>query len=73
MLHEAAKRLQCSTHELLFVGDSELDQAAAQEAGMPFANYRGELKADVQLDHHNDLVKLFFSGAEAKTPSLNIR
>ena len=64
MLHEAAKRLQCSTYELLFVGDSELDQAAAHEAGMPFANYRGELKSDVTLDHHNDLVELFLSGAE---------
>jgi phosphoglycolate phosphatase-like HAD superfamily hydrolase len=48
------------------VGDSELDQAAAQEAGMPFANYRGELKADVQLGHHNDLVQLFLYGEEAK-------
>lgn len=67
MLHEAAKRLQCATHELLFVGDSELDQAAAQEAGMPFANYRGDLKADVKLGHHNDLVELFLCGADAKT------
>jgi len=34
---------------------------------MPFANYRGELKADVQLGHHNDLVELFLCGAEVKT------
>lgn len=59
MLHEAAKRLQCSPHELLFVGDSELDQAAARTAGMPFAIYRGDLQADVRLEHHDDLVKLF--------------
>jgi HAD superfamily hydrolase (TIGR01509 family) len=66
MLHEAAKRLQCATHQMLFVGDSELDQAAAQEAGMPFANYRGVLKADVQLGHHNELVELLLYGKEAK-------
>jgi HAD superfamily hydrolase (TIGR01509 family) len=66
MLHEAAKRLQCATHELLFVGDSELDQAAAQEAGMPFANYRGELQADIQMGHHNELVELFLCNEEEK-------
>jgi HAD superfamily hydrolase (TIGR01509 family) len=59
MLHEAAKRLQYPPHELLFVGDSELDQAAARTAGMPFAIYRGDLQADVRLEHHDDLVKLF--------------
>jgi phosphoglycolate phosphatase len=64
MLHEAAKRLRCAPHELLFVGDSELDQAAALGAGMPFAIYRGDLEADVQLVHHNDLVELFVSGEE---------
>lgn len=59
MLYVAAERLQCSTHELLFVGDSELDQAAARAAGMPFAIYRGALQADVQLGHHKELVELF--------------
>jgi len=59
MLHEAARRLQCSTNELLFVGDSELDQAAARSAGMPFAVYRGDLQADVQIGHHRELVELF--------------
>ena len=59
MLYEAAKRLQCETRELLFIGDSELDQAAAQKAGMPFASYRGNMKADVQIEHHDELVDLF--------------
>ena len=59
MLHEAAKRLQCPPRELLFVGDSELDQAAARTAGMPFAIYRGDLLADVRLEHHDELVELF--------------
>ncbi len=59
MLYEAAKRLQCATHELLFVGDSELDQAAAKMAEMPFAIYRGDLLADVRLENHDELVMLF--------------
>jgi phosphoglycolate phosphatase len=59
MLHEAARRLQFATHELLFIGDSELDQAAAQAAGMPFAAYGGKLQASLQLEHHDELVKLF--------------
>lgn len=58
MLHEAARRLQFANSELLFVGDSELDQAAARMAGMPFAIYRGNLQADVCLEHHGELVKL---------------
>ncbi len=66
MLFEAAKRLRCATHELLFVGDSELDQAAALAAGMPFAIYRGVLDADVYLAHHKDLVELFCCGIETK-------
>jgi HAD superfamily hydrolase (TIGR01509 family) len=59
MLYEAAKRLRLAPHELLFVGDSELDQAAANAAGMPFAAYRGNLQADLRLEHHEELVSLF--------------
>ncbi len=61
MLHEAARRLQYSTSELLFVGDSELDQAAARMAGMPFAVYRGDLQAELRLEHHGELVELFIN------------
>lgn len=59
MLHEAARRLNCDEAELLFVGDSELDQAAARAAGVSFAVYRGELDADLTLQHHDELVDLF--------------
>ena len=62
MLFEAARRLQLSPGELLFVGDSELDQLAARSAGMPFANYRGSLDADLNLKHHEELVGFFFGG-----------
>lgn len=58
MLHEAAKRLQCAPRQLLFIGDSELDQCAARAAGMFFAVYRGELEADVRIGHHAELVEL---------------
>ena len=61
MLHEAARRLKCATNELLFVGDSELDQAAARAAGMPFAVYQGDLQADVRLEHHGELVELLIN------------
>ena len=64
MLHEAARRLQYATHELLFVGDSELDQVAALSAGMPFAIYRGDLQADVRLKHHRELVGLFLDESD---------
>jgi len=58
MLQEAARRLQLVPSQLLFVGDSELDQAAARSAGMPFAVYRGSLQADLSLGHHRELVEL---------------
>jgi HAD superfamily hydrolase (TIGR01509 family) len=58
MLHEASKRLQLAPQQLLFVGDSELDQAAARSAGMPFAVYRGDLQADMRITHHGELVDL---------------
>lgn len=59
MLHLAARRLQLRPEELLFVGDSELDQAAARDAGMAFAVYRGALQADFCLESHAELVALF--------------
>jgi phosphoglycolate phosphatase len=62
MLHEAARRLRQAPSQLLFVGDSELDQAAARSAGMPFAVYRGDLQAEVRLGHHAELVELLTSG-----------
>lgn len=66
MLHEAARRLGLSERELLFVGDSELDQAAARAAGMRFANYRGGLEADLNIANHDELVHLFCRAGEAE-------
>ena len=58
MLHEAARRLQCRDEEHHFVGDSELDQEAASAAGMFIAVNRGDLEADLKLNHHRDLVEM---------------
>lgn len=68
MLYEAARRLDKEPHELLFVGDSELDQAAAQAANMPFAVYRGKLKADISLGHHAELVERFIGNRLSTEP-----
>ena len=40
MLHLAAQRLGFAEDELIFIGDSELDAAAASAAGMPFIAYK---------------------------------
>lgn len=57
MLYEVARQLELSPQALLFVGDSELDQAAALAAGMRFAAYRRDLPADVRLDSHLQLLE----------------
>jgi len=61
MLLEAARQLALDPGQLLFVGDSELDQAAALAAGIRFAAYRNELQADLQLASHQQLLGLFAS------------
>jgi HAD superfamily hydrolase (TIGR01509 family) len=59
MLLEAARQLALEPAQLLFVGDSELDQAAAAAAGIRFAAYRNGLQADLQLSSHHQLLDLF--------------
>lgn len=68
MLHEAARRLNLDPSDLLFIGDSELDQRAARSAGMPFAVYRGELEADLRLNHHGELVDLLLPDSSSLRP-----
>jgi HAD superfamily hydrolase (TIGR01509 family) len=57
MLFEAARLLALEPASLLFVGDSELDQAAAAAAGLRFAAYRNDLAADVKIDSHGQLLE----------------
>lgn len=65
MLHLAAQRLGFAEDELLFIGDSELDQAAADGAGMRFVAYRnGTIGADC-VDSHRDLLALIDAGGVA--------
>lgn len=58
MLFLAAERLGCSLDSLLFVGDSELDRAAATGAGICFASYKRDLGADIELREHGELVAM---------------
>lgn len=57
MLLEASRRLRVSPGELLFIGDSELDQAAAEAAGMVFAAYRQQLPAEIRFDSFGEIVE----------------
>jgi phosphoglycolate phosphatase-like HAD superfamily hydrolase len=59
MLIEAARQLALEPAQMLFVGDSELDQAAAAAAGVCFAAYRNDLAAEVKIDCHQQLLALF--------------
>ena len=59
MLIEAARQLALEPAQILFVGDSELDQAAAAAAGVCFAAYRNDLEAELKIDGHQQLLRLF--------------
>lgn len=58
MLHLAASRLGIQEKELLFVGDSELDAAAASAAGMPFVAYRSIQGESPAISSHRDIFAL---------------
>lgn len=57
MLLEAARRMQLSVEQLLFIGDSELDQKAAQAAGVAFAVYRQPLDAEVRFESFGEILE----------------
>jgi len=58
MLIEAARQLALRPEELLFVGDSELDQSAAMTAGVRFVAYRNDLQTDIKIASHQQLLDL---------------
>ena len=62
MLFEASRQLGIAPDRLLFVGDSELDQAAAAAAGMRFAAYRNDLGAELNVAGHQELLGYFSAG-----------
>lgn len=55
MLLLAVERLGISVSDLLFVGDSIYDRAAAESAGMQFAAYKTDIDAPLQLTSHDHL------------------
>lgn len=57
MLIEAARRLECSPEEMLFVGDSHLDLQAARGAGAYFVAYKGQLEGERQVASHLELLE----------------
>lgn len=58
MLHLAAQRLGLAEEELLFVGDSELDAAAATAAGIPFIAYRSIQGDAPSISSHREIFRL---------------
>jgi HAD superfamily hydrolase (TIGR01549 family) len=62
MLHLAAQRLGIVEKELLFVGDSELDAAAAEAAGMPFIAYRSIQGTAPIINSHQEIFPLLRRG-----------
>lgn len=47
--------------EALFVGDSEVDQQAANSAGVPFVAYKSQLPALACIEHHQQVLKHVFA------------
>lgn len=58
MLLLAAERLGLQRCELLFVGDSELDGQAAEQAGIPFVCYKNSFNGLQSVNGHRDLQAL---------------
>lgn len=58
MLLLALSRMGLAAEEVVFVGDSELDQAAARACGMRFVAYKGMIEGDFAVQSHRELVAL---------------
>ncbi len=59
MLLTVAQRLHLLPHQLVFVGDSELDRQAAQDAGCCFVSYKWD--GGLRIDHHGELLELLLN------------
>jgi HAD superfamily hydrolase (TIGR01509 family) len=62
MLFLAVEKLGIEVGNLLFVGDSIYDRAAAESAGMPFVAYKSEIDKTVRMESHHHLLEYVFSG-----------
>ncbi len=56
MLLEVARRLDVTARHMTFIGDSELDQAAAESAGCHFIAY--QWNGGQRMDHHRQLPQI---------------
>lgn len=62
MLLLALERMGLDAAQVLFIGDSELDQAAAKAAGIGFVAYKAGVEGDFQVQSHRDLATLLTHG-----------
>lgn len=62
MLILARQRLGIASENLLFVGDSVYDRAAAESAGIPFAAYKPSFVADAPVESHHHLLDYVLNG-----------
>ncbi len=62
MLLLAAQRLGVFENHCLFIGDSELDQRAATEGGIPFVAFGETIKIGPRVDTHSELVEMLSAG-----------
>jgi len=62
MLLLAQKKLGIDPANLLFVGDSVYDLAAAESAGIPFAAYKPSFAADSPVESHHHLLDYVLKG-----------
>jgi HAD superfamily hydrolase (TIGR01509 family) len=58
MLLLAARRLRLAPQDLLYVGDTPVDQEAARQAGVRFVGYRSDFADALTISDHTDLPRL---------------
>jgi HAD superfamily hydrolase (TIGR01509 family) len=64
MLLLAREKLGLAAENLLFVGDSIYDRAAAESAGIPFAAYKPTFAADSPVESHHHLMEFVLNGQQ---------
>lgn len=64
MLLLAAEKLAVAPARCLYIGDSELDRAAAEAAGMEFAGYGPAVSTQRSLSDHRELLSLLENESE---------
>lgn len=54
----ASERLGVAPSDLLFIGDTDVDQEAARRANIRFVGYRGDFSEAINIKHHEQLFDL---------------